>query len=198
MKLGISRALRDTGEGRVVTGIMPRSRNKHLKKWLNVRSVTGAPENRQASRGLEGVPQLSYPGAIPAARRVPRNSVVRIVVETSLPAHTAPSVRALLAPGALPAGAVGHLEEHRNTGLGAGPARGDNGDWVPYWISLQFSDARDPGLAETLRGLHGAVVGAARQGGLELHLVPAAVQWGETYHRVRNLEETLRLPTGAG
>ena len=125
--------------------------------------------------------------------------MVRIVVETSLPARTVSGICALLAPGSLPAGVVGHLEERQDAGLCAGPARGGKGNWVPCWISLQFSDARDPGFAETLRGLRDAVVEAARQGGLELLLVPAAVQWGETYHRVRDLEveEIMRLPTGA-
>ncbi|HSH69134.1 MAG TPA: hypothetical protein VK997_04395 [Deferrisomatales bacterium] len=124
--------------------------------------------------------------------------MVRIIIETSLPSSTMPRVRVLLAPGSLPAGAVGHLEDRQDTGLCAGLARGGKEDWVPCWISLEFSDTRDPGFPKTLRGLRSAVVEAARHGGLELRLVPAAVQWGETYHRVRDLEEVLHLPAAAG
>jgi hypothetical protein len=89
------------------------------------------------------------------------------------------------------------MEERQGTGLCAGPARGGKEVWVPCWISLECLDTGHTGFAATLRGLRGALVEAAHQGGVELHAVPAAVQLGEMYHRVRDLEEVLRLPSAA-
>jgi len=122
--------------------------------------------------------------------------VIHIVLETSLPAHTVPRVRALLAPEALPKGVSGYLEEPAVTGLCAGPTRGGKENWVPCWLTLQGDAPQEPGFAAALRTVRAALVDAARQGGMELYALPAAVQWGERYCRVRDIADALDLPAG--
>jgi hypothetical protein len=69
---------------------------------------------------------------------------------------------------------------------------------VPCWLTLQGEDPGDPALLSAVDRLRGALVDAAREGGVEIFSVPAAVQVDDTYLRLRDLGEVLHLVSGVG
>jgi len=141
---------------------------------------------------------MSYPGRAEPYRTDARNPLVRILIEISIPAHTVAGIQRQLSPGVLPPAVMGHLEQTGAGGSCGGPASGGGPRWVPCWLTLQGEDPGDPALLSAVDRLRGALVDAAREGGVEIFSVPAAVQVDDTYLRLRDLGEVLHLVSGVG
>ncbi|MHB8766942.1 MAG: hypothetical protein ACYDA8_21735 [Deferrisomatales bacterium] len=116
--------------------------------------------------------------------------MVRILFEVSLPAHTLPGVWAVLSPQALGSNLEGRLETFDGGGC-QGQAAGGEAAWTPCWVSLQARDPGSPALAEGVRRVREAVVRAAREGGVELLVLPATAQIGDGFYRFRDLLDAL-------
>ena len=111
--------------------------------------------------------------------------MVRVLFEVSLPARALSRVRSALAPGTLPQGVGGRLEEVGGLSGCESPARGGDAAWTPCWISLEGEPG--PGFTAALRRLRREVVAAAAEGGLEVLAIPATAEVDGAFHRYRDV-----------
>lgn len=118
--------------------------------------------------------------------------MVRILLETSIPASTIQDLRARLAALA-PASVRCHLEELGTEFSCAGLPAGGKASWVPCWISLVCEESAGAQLHAAVAELRSLVVDTARKGGATLHVVPASVQVGDEFHRLRDLRDVREI-----
>jgi hypothetical protein len=113
--------------------------------------------------------------------------MVRIIVETSLPAHTVERVRVGLA--ACAAGVKAGVEV---LGPGSGcerPGCGGDAAWTPCWLSLEFAAAepRRDAVRTAAQALKSLVADACREGGVEVYALPANAQIDDGFYRLRDV-----------
>lgn len=111
--------------------------------------------------------------------------MVRILVETSLPAHTVARVRAGLR--ALGPGVTADAEV---LGAGAGcerPACGGDAAWTPCTLSLELPDCGRDAVRAAAQALKTLVADACREGGLEVFALPASAQIDDGFYRLRDV-----------
>lgn len=111
--------------------------------------------------------------------------MVRILVETSLPAHTIDRVRAGLA--ALGPGVTAGVEP---LGPGTGcerPACGGEAAWTPCWLSLDFAQGGRETVHAAAQALKSLVADACREGGMEVYALPANAQIDDGFYRLRDV-----------
>ena len=112
--------------------------------------------------------------------------MVRVLFEISLPARTLAGVASALEPGTLPRGVAARVEVSGGLSGCQSPAQGGAAEWTPCWISLE-TDRPSAEFLEALRRVRQTVVEAAHEGNVELFAIPAAVQIGEEYRRVKDV-----------
>ena len=112
--------------------------------------------------------------------------MVRVLFEISLPGRTLARVASALGPGALPQGVAGRIEVSGGLPGCESPAQGGAAQWTPCWISLE-ADRPSAEYLDALRRVRQTVVEAAHEGNVELFAIPAAVQIGEEYRRIKDI-----------
>lgn len=118
--------------------------------------------------------------------------MVRILVETSLPAHTVGRVEAGLASLA---GVSARLERAEGGPGCQSPAAGGDAGWTPCWLSLEGEGVDREALRAAAQRLKALVVEACREGCLEVYALPASAQIGDGYYRLRDVADAPdRLP----
>ena len=114
--------------------------------------------------------------------------MVRILFEVSLPARTVQHVAGTLSSQALGHGATGRLEPVPRLGGCAGPAVGGDSQWVPCWVSVEWSETpRREDARAVLGRVKRTITRACSQGGLHVRVLPATAQIGEAFLRFRDI-----------